>query len=136
MNSPLTLTANTGLAPQFYLEEEHHPQNGTLLGFWLYLMSDCLLFAALFATYAVLGRNYAAGPSGADLFELPVVAVNTGFLLFSSITYGFAVLSMQLNRQKATLAWLAVTALFGAAFVSLELSEFAHLIGEGATPPR
>jgi cytochrome o ubiquinol oxidase subunit 3 len=136
MTGPLNLTADPRSAPQFHLTEEHHPQNGTLLGFWLYLMSDCLIFAALFATFAVLGRNYAAGPSGADLFELPVVAVNTSFLLLSSITYGFAMLSMQQDKQRATLGWLAITALFGAAFVSLELSEFAHLIGEGATPQR
>jgi cytochrome o ubiquinol oxidase subunit 3 len=122
----------------FYLADEHEHAEGhsTMLGFWLYLMSDCLIFAVLFAAYGVLGRNYAAGPSGADLFELPVVALNTSMLLFSSITYGFAVLEMQRDRVKATLAWLAVTGLFGVAFVSLELSEFAHMIGEGATPQR
>ena len=136
MTGPLNLTADPQTAPKFYLTEEHHPENGTLLGFWLYLMSDCLIFAALFATFAVLGRNYAAGPSGADLFELPVVALNTTFLLLSSITYGFAMLTMQQNKQQQTLAWLVVTALFGAAFVSVELTEFAHLIGEGATPQR
>ncbi|KAG1254301.1 hypothetical protein G6F68_010915 [Rhizopus microsporus] len=58
--------------PVFYVAGEHHPKNGTLLGFWVYLMSDCLIFACLFATYGVLGRNYAAGPSGADLFDLKV----------------------------------------------------------------
>ena len=72
--------------PVFYVAGEHHPKNGTLLGFWVYLMSDCLIFACLFATYGVLGRNYAAGPSGADLFDLPLVAVNTSLLLLSSIT--------------------------------------------------
>ena len=55
---------------QFWMKEDHHPENGTLLGFWIYLMSDCLIFACLFATYAVLGRNYAGGPSGAEIFEL------------------------------------------------------------------
>jgi cytochrome o ubiquinol oxidase subunit 3 len=54
-----------------YFVLEHHPENGTLLGFWLYLMSDCLIFACLFAAYAVLGRNYAGGPTGAELFDLP-----------------------------------------------------------------
>jgi cytochrome o ubiquinol oxidase subunit 3 len=121
---------------RFYMTEEHHPENGTLLGFWIYLMSDCLIFAVLFACYAVLGRNYAAGPSGADLFELPLVAVNTGLLLFSSITYGFAMLSAQAGRKQPTLAWLAVTGLFGLGFLSLELYEFAHLIHEGAGPQR
>jgi cytochrome o ubiquinol oxidase subunit 3 len=123
-------------ATQFYLTEEHHPQNSTMLGFWLYLMSDCLIFAVLFATYGVLGHSYAGGPSGADLFELPTVAVNTSMLLLSSITYGFAMLAMAQNRVRPTLVWLAVTGLFGAAFVGLELTEFAHLIHEGATPQR
>ena len=82
-------------APVFYEQEEHaHGDGGTLFGFWLYLMSDCLIFAVLFATFGVLGRNYAAGPSGADLFDLRLVAVNTGFLLLSSITFGFAMLEM------------------------------------------
>ncbi|MBU4434015.1 MAG: cytochrome o ubiquinol oxidase subunit III [Alphaproteobacteria bacterium] len=121
---------------RFYMTKEHHPENGTLLGFWIYLMSDCLIFAVLFACYGVLGRNYAAGPSGADLFDLPTVAINTALLLFSSITYGLAMLAMEKNRIKETLVWLAITGLFGAGFIGLELSEFAHLIHEGATPQR
>jgi cytochrome o ubiquinol oxidase subunit III len=129
-------TASTAPAPVFYDDGSHHPQQGTLLGFWLYLMSDCLLFAVLFAVYAVLGRSYAAGPSGADLFDLPVVATNTALLLFSSITYGFAMIAMQYNKKGGVLIWLAVTGLFGLGFLSLELSEFAHLIHEGAGPGR
>lgn len=121
----------------FYdLRGEHHPENGTMLGFWLYLMSDCLVFAVLFAMYGVVGGSYAAGPSPKDLFDLPLVALNTSMLLFSSITYGFAMLEMQRNRQSATLLWLAVTGLFGVAFVSLEIYEFLHLIHEGAGPQR
>jgi cytochrome o ubiquinol oxidase subunit 3 len=115
---------------------EHHPENATLLGFWLYLMSDCLVFACLFACYGLLGRNYAGGPSGAELFELPVVALNTALLLLSSITYGFAVLDMQRNRRPPMLLWLAVTGLLGAGFVAVEVNEFAHLIHEGAGPQR
>ena len=126
----------TGAAPRYYLTEEHHPQNGTLLGFWLYLMSDCLLFAALFAVYGVLGRNYAAGPNGADLFNLPLVAINTSLLLLSSITYGFAMLEMQRGKLKPVLIWLAITGLLGAGFIGLELYEFHHLILEGAGPQR
>ena len=134
----MTATAATVGAerPRFYVTEETHPANGTLLGFWLYLMSDCLVFACLFATYGVLGRNYAGGPSGADLFELPLVAVNTSLLLLSSITYGFAVIGMQRKRQGATLAWLALTGLLGAGFVGIELHEFANLIHEGNGPQR
>ena len=115
---------------------EHHPENGTLLGFWLYLMSDCLVFACLFAAYAVLGRNYAGGPTGAELFDLPLVAANTALLLLSSITYGFAMLESQKKKLRSTLVWLAITGLFGAGFLSLELYEFSHLIHEGAGPQR
>ncbi|MEJ8821240.1 cytochrome o ubiquinol oxidase subunit III [Variovorax humicola] len=137
------MTASSSLANvkapgnvSFYLKEEYHVENGTMLGFWIYLMSDCLIFAVLFATYGVLGRSYAAGPTGADLFELPLVALNTSMLLFSSITYGFAVLEMQKNKVGSMLRWLAVTGLFGAAFLGIELYEFAHLIHEGAGPQR
>jgi len=124
-------------APVFYEQEEHaHGDGGTLVGFWMYLMSDSLIFAVLFATFGVLGRNYAAGPSGADLFDLRLVALNTSLLLLSSITYGFAMLEMDKERVRSTLGWLAITGLFGAAFVGIELYEFAHLIHEGATPQR
>jgi cytochrome o ubiquinol oxidase subunit 3 len=121
---------------EYHLAHEPHPENGTLLGFWLYLMSDCLIFAALFATYGVLGRSYAAGPNGAELFDLTLVAINTGFLLFSSITFGFAMLRKQLGDVKGTLIWLAVTGLLGLCFLGLELYEFHHLIQEGAGPQR
>lgn len=123
-------------ADRWLLREAHHPQNGTLLGFWVYLMSDCLIFAVLFAMYGVVGGNYAAGPSPRDLFDLELVAVNTAMLLFSSITYGFAMLEMQRNRVNATLAWLAVTGVFGLAFLGIELYEFQHLIHQGAGPQR
>ncbi|MET0238813.1 MAG: cytochrome o ubiquinol oxidase subunit III [Sphingobium sp.] len=122
----------------FYdLDEHEHPEgHSTMLGFWIYLMSDCLIFAILFACYAVLGGNYAAGPGPKDLFDLPLVALNTAMLLFSSITYGFAMLAMQRGAKGQVLGWLAVTGLFGLAFLSIELYEFAHLIHEGATPQR
>ena len=126
----------TSEKPVFYLTEDHHPEGSTNLGFWLYLMSDCLIFAALFATYGVLGRNYAAGPSPADLFDLKLVAINTAMLLFSSITYGFAMLQMERNAKAETLFWLGITGLFCLAFLGLELYEFAHLIHEGAGPQR
>ena len=136
MSTHATDTLNTPPAQGFYLTGEHHPENGTMLGFWIYLMSDCLVFAVLFAMYAVLGRNYAAGPGPRALFDLSTVAINTSMLLLSSITYGFAMLEIQRQRKGATLAWLAVTGCFGVAFVSLELTEFAHFIHEGAGPQR
>jgi cytochrome o ubiquinol oxidase subunit III len=124
--------------PLFHLgEEPHHPEgSSTSLGFWIYLMSDCLIFACLFATYAVLSGSYASGPGPRDLFDLNLVALNTAMLLFSSITYGFAMLSMEKNKVGATQGWLAITGLFGLAFLGIELYEFAHLIHEGATPQR
>ncbi|MEO6279524.1 cytochrome o ubiquinol oxidase subunit III [Roseateles sp.] len=132
-----SLTAQPDGAPVvFYDACSHHPESSTMLGFWLYLMSDCLIFAVLFAVYAVLGRSYAAGPSGADLFDLPLVAANTALLLFSSITYGFAMIAMQNKRKSQVLAWLAITGLFGLGFLGIELFEFHHLIHEDAGPQR
>jgi cytochrome o ubiquinol oxidase subunit III len=137
MSTPGGPAAVTNDAPPvFYDNGDHHPQQGTLLGFWLYLMSDCLIFAVLFASYAVLGRNYAAGPSGADLFDLNLVAVNTALLLLSSITYGFAMIGAQHKRKAQVLGWLAVTGLLGLGFLGIELYEFAHLLHEGAGPQR
>ena len=132
------MTADAALTARYYTLDEHdHPEGGsTLLGFWIYLMSDCLIFAMLFATFGVLGGNYAAGPGPRDLFDLPLVALNTAMLLFSSITYGFGMLAMQRGKVWQTQAWLLVTGLFGAAFLGIELYEFAHLIHEGATPQR
>ena len=127
------------IAVRYYVREDTHPHaegDSTALGFWIYLMSDCLIFAMLFAAYGVLGGNYAAGPAPKDLFDLPLVAVNTTALLLSSITYGFAMIAMQEGRIGRTQLWLAVTGLFGLAFIGIELSEFAHMIHEGATPQR
>ena len=96
-SSHTNTVGNAASVPTFEVfnvrNEDHHPENGTLLGFWLYLMSDCLVFACLFAVYGVLGRSYAGGPTGAEIFELPLVALNTSLLLLSSITYGFAMFS-------------------------------------------
>ena len=121
-------------AREYHLAHEPHPENGTALGFWLYLMSDCLIFAALFATWGVLGRSFAGGAGGAELFDLKLVALNTAVLLLSSITFGFAMLRKQLNDKSGTLVWLAVTGLFGLAFLAVELYEFHHLIHAGAGP--
>jgi cytochrome o ubiquinol oxidase subunit 3 len=135
MTAEPALSADT---PSFHLEEEpHHPEgSSTMLGFWIYLMSDCLIFAMLFATFGVLGGSYAAGPAPKDLFDLPLVALNTAMLLFSSITYGFAMLAMERGKIAQTQTWLAITGLFGLCFLGIELYEFAHLIHIGATPQR
>lgn len=126
---------------QFYLVEDPHTHNhsvtgNTGIGFWIYLMTDCLIFAIMFAMYAVLGRSYAAGPSPADLFSLPLILLNTAMLLLSSITFGFAMLQSYKGKVGGTIMWLLVTAVFGMAFVGIELYEFYHLIHEGAVPNR
>jgi cytochrome o ubiquinol oxidase subunit 3 len=121
--------------PEFHVLE-HHPENGSLLGFWIYLMSDCLIFACLFASYAVIGKNYAGGPSGAGLFELHIIAINTAILLVSSITYGIAMLAMQKKQLHKTMLWLAITGALGVGFIGLEVAEFMHLIANNAGPDR
>lgn len=116
-------------------EGEHHDAVATqALGFWLYLMSDLILFATLFATYAVLGRNYAGGPTGKELFELPYVLGETMLLLFSSVTYGLAMVAMHNGKKKWVLIGLAVTFLLGFGFVLMEIKEFHGLIAEGHGP--
>ena len=140
MNTAAPPAADQAVHPTFYLveEDEHHGVSGgsTLLGFWIYLMSDALIFATLFATYGVVAGSYAGGPGPAQIFELPLVALNTALLLVSSITYGMAMLDMEEGKVGRTQAWLAVTALFGIGFIGIELYEFAHLIHEGAGPQR
>jgi|TARA_B110000211_G_C13796718_1_gene428698 cytochrome o ubiquinol oxidase subunit 3 len=134
MGSSIAASAAQPAKFEFLVREEEHVANGTLLGFWLYLMSDCLIFAALFATYGVLSQSYAGGPTGADLFDLPLVALNTSFLLVSSITYGFAMLQMQQGKLSGTMLWLGITGILGVGFLGLEIYEFYHLIQLDAGP--
>ncbi len=108
-----------------------HDSSKTTLGFWIYLMTDCILFATLFATYAVLRNNTFGGPGGAELFHLPFVLVETLVLLTSSFACGLMLLAARANRRSAAVAWLAVTALLGAIFLGLELYEFNKLLAEG-----
>ena len=112
----------------------HDNASMTTVGFWIYLMSDCLIFAVLFATFGVLVHNTAGGPDGKGLFELPFVLGETMLLLVSSFTFGAGMLSAQAGRQKQLLAWLAVTFALGLAFIAMELHEFTALIHEGAGP--
>lgn len=121
-------------------EKEDHDHGGgggaTMLGFWIYLMTDALLFASIFSVFGVLSTAYAGGPSPREIFNLPLVAINTALLLVSSITYGFGMLEMEAGRTRGVQTWLLVTGLLGAAFVGIELFEFHHLILEGAGPQR
>jgi cytochrome o ubiquinol oxidase subunit 3 len=120
MNQPLTLQPR---------EQELESKN--VLGFWIYIMTDCILFATLFATFAVLRNNTFGGPSGAELFSPPFVLAETLILLTSSFTCGLAILAARQGAKTQVITWFAVTFLLGVAFLSLELNEFSHLAQEG-----
>lgn len=122
---------------QAHAEHQHHDAGANkIFGFWIYLMSDCIIFATLFATYTVMVNNTAGGPAGKNIFELPFVLGETALLLLSSITYGFAVISMNHCKKVSVNGWLIVTFLFGLGFIGMELYEFHHLINEGFGPQR
>lgn len=103
----------------------------TILGFWMYLMTDCILFATLFTTYAVLHDSTFGGPTSRDLFSLSGSFAETLLLLLSSVTCGFGMLSALKNDRNRVIAWFAAAFLLGALFIALELHEFTHLVQEG-----
>lgn len=103
----------------------------TNVGFWLYLMTDCILFASLFATYVVLQPAAANGPSSQEIFQLPLVLTETLILLISSFTCGLALVALKLNRLRPMILLFAVTYVLGVAFLAIELHEFTSLIAEG-----
>ena len=105
-------------------------------GFWIFLLSDFILFACFFAAYAVLVDATAGGPSGKELFELKLVEAETVLLLLSSFACGLAGVGTMARNMGWFQIAMAVTALLGAAFLALEAYEFLHLIGEGAGPGR
>jgi cytochrome o ubiquinol oxidase subunit III len=105
-------------------------------GFWLYLMSDAIVFALLFATYAVMLGNTAGGPAGKELFNLERAAGETALLLLSSATFGFAAVAMAWGEKTRTLLWLVATVALGCGFIFLEIGEFRGLVTQGAGPDR
>jgi cytochrome o ubiquinol oxidase subunit III len=105
-------------------------------GFWLFLLSDIVIFSALFAAYAVLSARTAGGPAGAQIFDLRHVFMETMCLLVSSFTCGLCVLAMESRSIRMIYVWGAVTFILGAAFIGLELSEFADLLSRGIGPGR
>ncbi|TAJ38211.1 MAG: cytochrome o ubiquinol oxidase subunit III [Reyranella sp.] len=115
-------------------EAETHEQRA--LGFWLYLMGDAVIFALLFATYAIMIPGTAGGPGGKQLFDLNNAALETVLLLVSSTTFGIASLQVKAGNRGAVMGWLGVTFLLGAGFVFLEIREFVGLIAQGAGPDR
>ena len=105
-------------------------------GFWIFLLSDIVMFAALFAAYAVLVRATAGGPTGVQLFSQASVAIETACLLASSFTCGLMSLSVNSRSRTATYFFALVTFVLGAAFLALEIREFADMIARGAAPQR
>lgn len=112
--------------------EAHHDDGSTkVFGFWVYIISDLFLFATIFANFAVFSSAYDLGKTGKELFDLNFVLVETFLLLFSSITYGFAMVQMHRNNISGLKMWMGLTFLLGASFICMELYEFNHLLGEG-----
>ena len=105
-------------------------------GFWIFILSDVIMFSVLFATYAVLADNRAGGPGPRQLFDLSNTAAETGLLLLSSFTCGMASLAVAYRNQLWTQLTLALTGLLGAGFIGLEIHEFASLVARGAGPTR
>jgi cytochrome o ubiquinol oxidase subunit 3 len=122
-----------GAAPN---ADAEHPDTLAIqaFGFWIYLMSDLIIFATLFATFAVLGRNFAGGPTGKELFDLRYLLGETLFLLCSSFTCGLAMLAVHHGRRRWVLLGLAVTFLLGLGFVAMEIHEFYGLVSAGHGP--
>ena len=116
-------------------EEQHHDYGGdTVFGFWTYILSDCILFATLFAVFAVLGGNFAGTITAKELFDLNYVLGETALLLFSSFTFGMAMLAANQQNIKALFGWLGATWLLGLGFLAMEINEFVHFTHEGAAP--
>lgn len=119
---------------QHHDTEENLLESAPTLGFWLYLMSDCLLFASLFAAYAVLKNNTAGGVGPGDFVDLPYVLWETVILLASSFCAGLGFLALARGVKRGALAGFAAALALGLAFLGLEISEFSKLIAAGAGP--
>lgn len=105
-----------------------------VLGFWIYLMSDCVLFATLFTTYEILSSNGVRTVTGGNPFDLHFILVETFCLLTSTFTFGLAIYAMNQENKKLLLTWLFITFILGASFVGLEISDFYILIASGNGP--
>lgn len=115
-----------------HIEDHHnHAISTDVFGFWLYILTDCVLFGSLFATFAVLNHPGSFGPALKPLIDLPYVLGETFFLLGSNLTFGLCMLALYKRRMKHVNFWLFVTLLLGTAFVVMEVREFMHLVHEG-----
>jgi cytochrome o ubiquinol oxidase subunit 3 len=115
------------------LEKRHEEESDDRIGFgfWVYLMTDLLMFSVLFATFAVLRNNTFGGPTGSELFSLPAVLVETLILLTSSFTAGLGMLAARRGSRSQVMVWFGITFLLGLAFLGLEIKEFSEFVHEG-----
>jgi len=132
----MTTEVLSGYAAHAHEHEHHDAGSNKIFGFWIYLMTDCILFASIFATYAVLSNSFAGAPTGKELFELPYVLGETMLLLISSMTFGLSVLALHKGNKAQVIGWLVVTFLLGLGFIVMEINEFQHLIAAGNGPSR
>jgi cytochrome o ubiquinol oxidase subunit III len=136
MSTTTVFGGEPAFAPEVSAEGPAPKRIVVAFGFWIFLLSDIVMFSALFATFAVLAHATAGGPDGAHLVNQTRVAIETGCLLFSSYTCGLMSMAVGARKTAAVYLGAAVTFVFGAAFLGLEISEFAGLIAKGATPER
>lgn len=114
---------------------EHNESGKGLFGFWVYIMSDCLLFASIFATYVILRNNTFGGPSGRELFSMPFVLTETFILLASTFTFGLVTMYAHHKQHKTyVLSWMFATFALGLLFLVMEVTEFRNLLHEGHGP--
>jgi cytochrome o ubiquinol oxidase subunit III len=119
------------IAPTEQMDHEAVANDRVIFGFWVYLMTDLLVFSVLFATFAVLHGNTAGGPSGRDLFSPPMALAETLILLTSSFTCGLGMIAARRGLKSQVLTWFSITFVLGLAFLSIELFEFTQFIHEG-----
>jgi len=125
---------NLSIHPQEH--GNHEVDEKTSFGFWIYIMTDCLLFATIFAVYAVLRPSTFGGPGPKELFSLPYVFIETLLLLTSSFTFGLAMLAQNKGNRTQLLLWMGITFLLGLGFIGFEIHEFVNLVREGNGPGR
>jgi len=126
--------SETALNSELLEHEEKKSLESREFGFWVYLMTDAVIFALLFASYVVLSKNSAAGPTSRDLFDLGHTAGETALLLLSSLTFGLATIAMTADKAGRVVQWLFVTLILGLGFLAMEMLEFHGMIAQGAGP--
>ncbi|MBX4335385.1 cytochrome (ubi)quinol oxidase subunit III [Bartonella raoultii] len=113
------------------IDEHHHDSSSVMtFGFWVYILSDLILFSTLFSSFAVFSASYGGGKAGNEFINLKFVLVETAILLFSSITYGFAMVQMHKDNLSGVRLWMAITFVLGCCFIGMEIYEFHELLGE------